>query len=305
MKKFKTFIYQQIIPPLLAMLVLTLIMAGTVNQVWGNLELQMRKTQTHVNQALFLNQCRWTLLQIKMDTTQGKTDDALLAWQNLKKIIDKEAIKSANNTELQTLKLFLKNPDNHTRISLFLEHPMFSSNQFDLEKDLIQFQEQTQFITQGITWSILALGLILMGLTAIDLNRLFNDLAKSRELNNTLQEEERRRIAQELHDGVIQELVDLKRAYNSEKVDILVENIRRVCHNLKPQILEDLGFVASLEFLKEDLKANGIATVSLNIDETQLGRIPKDYELTLYRVIQEVFNNIKRRSGEPAILERR
>jgi two-component system NarL family sensor kinase len=96
---------------------------------------------------------------------------------------------------------------------------------------------------------------------------------------------------------VIQELVDLKRAYSPAKVDILVANIRRICHNLKPQILEDLGFSAALESLAQEIRSQTGAMVTLSYDDDELSKLPKTIELPLFRVIQEVANNIKKHAN--------
>jgi signal transduction histidine kinase len=142
--------------------------------------------------------------------------------------------------------------------------------------------------------SMIVLGLVLTAITATDLDQLFQKLSRSRDLNIQLQEEERRRLAQELHDGVVQELIDLKRQYSPDKVEQVIDNLRRVCHNLKPQILEDLGLCAALRFLADDLRQAGIAQVHINLDEAGLAQLPKAYELPLFRVIQELCANLKR-----------
>src|SRR5690606_14504581 len=127
---------------------------------------------------------------------------------------------------------------------------------------------------------------------AWDLTRLVKALVQSRDLSTKIQEEERRRIAQDLHDGVIQEMSDLKRLYRPEKVDHIISSLRRVCHNLKPQVLDDLGLSAALDFLADDLRESGHTAVRMTVDVEGLARLPKDYELPLFRVIQELFANI-------------
>ena len=56
--------------------------------------------------------------------------------------------------------------------------------------------------------------------------------------------------------------------------------------------MEDLGLSAALEFLADDLRQADIA-VQLNLDEEGLALLPRDYELPLFRVVQELFSNIK------------
>jgi signal transduction histidine kinase len=88
-------------------------------------------------------------------------------------------------------------------------------------------------------------------------------------------------------------MIDLKRNYNTEKVDHIITSLRRVCHNLKPQVLDDLGLSAALEFLADDLRETGLTTVQMTVDTEGLAHLPKDYELPLFRVIQELLTNIK------------
>jgi signal transduction histidine kinase len=286
-------VYKQIIPPLLAMMVLTLVVVWTVYQVTGTWEQEFRKMNAQLTQTLILNNLRWKLVKIQ-EKVETEPEQAQADWDQLKSQVRTLSKLPERPKQTERLSVFLSRDENLQHIPLILNQDFLRLNLDETQRKLTALQEYTGFVTQGVTVSMLALGLILMALTALDLGKLFMDLAKSRDLNNTLQEEERRRIAQELHDGVIQELIDLKRAYEPKKVDAMVENIRRICHNLKPQVLEDIGFVAGLEFLADDLRQNGVSTVTVSYDETELRRLPKDYELTLFRVVQELMNNVKR-----------
>jgi signal transduction histidine kinase len=123
------------------------------------------------------------------------------------------------------------------------------------------------------------------------------------------QEEERLRLARELHDETIQELIALKqRVQLAQKavkdqgaVQLLgeleslaegtIENVRRLTRALRPIYLEDLGLVTALEMLAgETSQAN-----ALQVDFQRGGneqRLPREVELALYRIAQQALNNV-------------
>lgn len=125
------------------------------------------------------------------------------------------------------------------------------------------------------------------------------------------QEEERRRLARELHDDTIQSLIALKQRVqlanltsengsttrSLEEVESLaentIENLRRMTRALRPIYLEDLGLVAALEML-----ASGTAkTVGFPIEFHRHGtekRLAPVVELALYRMVQEALSNVAR-----------
>jgi signal transduction histidine kinase len=127
------------------------------------------------------------------------------------------------------------------------------------------------------------------------------------------QEEERMRLARELHDDTIQAVIALKqrvqlaeRSANDQnsrnalsELEILaeqtIENLRRLTHALRPIYLEDLGLVPALQMLaREAGQPRG-----LPIDFRQTGRerrMPREAEIALYRIAQEALNNVVRHS---------
>lgn len=125
------------------------------------------------------------------------------------------------------------------------------------------------------------------------------------------QEEERSRLARELHDDTIQAVIALKQrvqlAQKSVKdqngrqslkeledlAERTVENLRRLTRALRPIYLEDLGLVTALEMLARETSQSN----QLVVDFQQSGqerRLPREIELALYRIAQEGLNNIVR-----------
>lgn len=297
-----------ILAPLLVMVLLTMLVGATAYQQAQSWESNTSRTLNQVSRLIILNNIRWGLRK----TEQERFTNPVMAnntWKEiqheilmLKSLPDQESSQAGMQNDPLTLypilshqlEMILASPQsNSLLIKAFLENDVFS---FGLEQvnQLKQVQAGAQMVTFSVTASMIFLGLLLTGMTAYDLDKMFQQLGQSRDLNIRLQEEERRRIAQDLHDGVIQDLIGLKRQYNPAQVDQILDQLRRVCHNLKPQLLEDLGLSAALEFLADDLCQAGIANVQINVDEIDLSRLPNAYELPLFRVIQELCSNIKR-----------
>jgi len=123
------------------------------------------------------------------------------------------------------------------------------------------------------------------------------------------QEEERMRLARELHDDTIQAVIALKQRVQLAQKSIkdqngrqslkeletlaeqTIENLRRLTRALRPIYLEDLGLVTALDMLaRETSQAN-----HLEVDFQQSGqerRISREVELALYRIAQEALNNV-------------
>lgn len=125
-------------------------------------------------------------------------------------------------------------------------------------------------------------------------------------------EEERKHLAREIHDQVIQDLLSIN--YELEGLEIggevtpnlaadlsntrygireLVEGLRRICGNLRPLTIDSLGLGAALQSYTRDWSARTGIQVHLKLDEN-LGRLPEDTELSIFRILQEGLSNVKR-----------
>lgn len=120
------------------------------------------------------------------------------------------------------------------------------------------------------------------------------------------QEEERRRVSHELHDGVAQTATALARLLEGGKTDRpklaaiardLVAELRGVIRGLRPTVLDDLGLEAGLRALAEALEADGFA-VEVSI-ASEVAHWPSHVETALYRVAQEALNNVRKHAGAP------
>jgi two-component system sensor histidine kinase UhpB len=127
------------------------------------------------------------------------------------------------------------------------------------------------------------------------------------------QEDERLRIAQELHDQVGQELTAVllglsrisARAPQDLRGDLAtvgdavrhsLEDVRRIAVELRPEALDDLGLVGALAVLEERFSHQLGLEISERI-QPDLTSLPSETELVVYRVAQEALTNVARHSA--------
>jgi signal transduction histidine kinase len=125
-----------------------------------------------------------------------------------------------------------------------------------------------------------------------------------------VQDEEHRRFARELHDGVGQTLTAAKMmvtfsqsgnlgAPQAEELAALLDDAisqtRTISYLFHPPLLDEIGFPSAAKWLIEGYAQHTGVLVSANIPQPE-DRLPLSLELTLYRVLQEALNNIHRHS---------
>ncbi|SMC76386.1 tetratricopeptide repeat-containing sensor histidine kinase [Moheibacter sediminis] len=109
-------------------------------------------------------------------------------------------------------------------------------------------------------------------------------------------EDERKRIASDLHDSVSNELVNLRHAIDNnniqlkDKIDFILEEVRNVSRNISPILFDKIGLKSSVEQLTERIQNQHYFFISSEIDYK--GELGNDKELQLYRIIQEAITNI-------------
>jgi two-component system, NarL family, sensor kinase len=127
------------------------------------------------------------------------------------------------------------------------------------------------------------------------------------------QEEVRRRVSRELHDGINQLLVSVKyhleTALNrlpgdkesarqpielGEKVlSQAIQEVRRISHDLRPIMLDDLGLLAALTQLLDDYAERTGMEMDVDIQPPEKD-LPEEIATTLYRIVQEALTNIEK-----------
>ena len=143
-----------------------------------------------------------------------------------------------------------------------------------------------------------------------------NDLLQQQEISSlqgvlTGQEQERKRIAEDLHDklgailgmvklhfSAVEEKIDTLREDNlkqyqkaNELLDLASQEVRNVSHNLVSSVLLKFGLVKALEELKETISSAGKLNLSLFIGDIPES-LPEEMERQTYRIIQELLSNI-------------
>ena len=133
-----------------------------------------------------------------------------------------------------------------------------------------------------------------------------------------MQDDERRRIARELHDGLGQELTAAKMIVDgilfqegegassfkkhaaadaSALIDRAIQQVRSISHLLHPPLLDEVGLVSALRwFLEGFTKRSGIHTV-LEVQPQEFPRLASELETAIFRIVQEALNNVFRHSG--------
>lgn len=160
---------------------------------------------------------------------------------------------------------------------------------------------------------------------AIEHAALFRELArKERTLQLVVagtieaQEEERRRVATEIHDGVMQQLISIWYRMNAcessldrdpqaarseletakELIDQALDEARAAIYDLRPATLDDLGLVPALEVLARRALGDDLGVeVSAHLGDP----IPSHVETALYRLAQEAINNIRKHAGRCSV----
>ncbi len=131
-----------------------------------------------------------------------------------------------------------------------------------------------------------------------------------------IQEDERRRLSQEIHDEPVQDLINLMQRLDklaktpkpdqfiSELSDLrlraqmIMSNLRNLAHALRPPILDDIGFLNAVRSLLDDVPETVNITFSANLEVMHLS---EELELGIFRIFQEGIRNIIRHSQATGI----
>ncbi|MCX6056169.1 MAG: ATP-binding cassette domain-containing protein [Chloroflexi bacterium] len=181
-------------------------------------------------------------------------------------------------------------------------------HQMLLEKDLAAEGTLNRQLTRQLAEQVHTLDVVNQALIEAQ-KRLIDD----REL-------ERKHLARELHDQIIQDLLSLN--YEIEEIEThedispalsenlvavrkgireLVNNLRRICGNLRPATIDSLGIGSALQSFASEWSNRTDIKVIINLDKN-LSRLPEPIELSIYRIIQEGLNNVWRHSKATQVI---
>src|SRR5579863_4514753 len=129
------------------------------------------------------------------------------------------------------------------------------------------------------------------------------------------QDDERRRIARELHDGLGQYLVASKMSLDllsmtlshdsrarerladaAKQIETAISETRTISHLLHPPLLDEVGLESALVWYAEGFAKRSSIAVDVDIAPS-IGRLPTDVETALFRVVQECLTNVHRHSA--------
>ena len=169
----------------------------------------------------------------------------------------------------------------------------------------------------ALLWAVLERRRIVATSAAlVDANR---ELADARLNLANEAERERRRIARDLHDQTLADLRHLALLTDQIKangepsgkqsatlrgeIELISQEVRRICEDLSPSVLQNVGFAAALEFALthavQDAPADKRFEYEFHCDEAieERSQLPPSMQMQIYRIVQEAVNNIWRHAG--------
>ncbi|HSO26762.1 MAG TPA: ATP-binding cassette domain-containing protein [Anaerolineales bacterium] len=130
---------------------------------------------------------------------------------------------------------------------------------------------------------------------------------------------ERKYLAREIHDQVIQDLLSVNYDLESieaeqnistdiaqeisdarQEIRALIDGLRRICSDLRPPTIDSLGLGAAIQSYVNDWSARAGIAAHMDLDEN-LGRLPESTELSIFRIVQEGLNNVRRHAQASAV----
>jgi PAS domain S-box-containing protein len=117
-----------------------------------------------------------------------------------------------------------------------------------------------------------------------------------------IQDDERRRIARELHDDLGQQLSGLKMLLHNPKdkdealqtADKALASVRNLSYLLHPPLLDETGLRSALYWYAEGLTKRSGIQISLSVKPQMFPRLSKEIEMTIFRIVQEALTNVYR-----------
>ncbi len=189
----------------------------------------------------------------------------------------------------------------------------------EAEKALLQARDELEIRVRERTASLEALNQELLKEIKIR-SEIEEELKSSREelrhLSEHLhraREEERTRIAREVHDELGQFLTALKMDLTfhgqslsikngrpleqirdmGEQIDVAIKTVRQICTELRPPILEDFGLLAAVEwYIKEFQKRTGLRCIE--VLDSSVTSVKEELALVIFRILQEAMTNVWR-----------
>lgn len=221
-------------------------------------------------------------------------------------VLKENAVLTKNYQKAYVFSEKLKRAENRISSQKMITKTMELNKLYETKRKEAQITRQKETISNGRA-TIALLFSLLMGLLLVLFIVFSRQKQKKIETENarvqqyTKQlldktEEERRRIASDLHDSVSHELLNLKHSIGEgkpaagEKIDSIIKDIRSISRNLHPVMFEKVGLSASINQLVE--RAQSVNQLMVTSDLVYSGSLSVSDELQVYRIIQEALSNI-------------
>jgi two-component sensor histidine kinase/tetratricopeptide (TPR) repeat protein len=235
---------------------------------------------------------------------QGLDKKALEAYKE--KIAVQDSLEEIGNAQLLAELQFRYDDEKKERIRNVKENKLKLQIKQG-EVDLSKFRQKV-IILISIFLVIMFIGIILYFRLKQKSDNLF-----SFTIANKL-EEERGRIARDLHDGLGQSMVVLKNKFNNistedataaenlnDNFSEVIEEMRTISRSLIPPELRRLGLQKAVESMMEDIEKSVGMIVTTDIDELSTFQLENHQSIRLYRIIQELCNNTIKHAGASSI----
>lgn len=187
-----------------------------------------------------------------------------------------------------------------TYYQAFRQAQLLRHNQELLEQDLERQNTLRQELLEQLSVMV----------SALDDANLALQVAQRRLL--TQREEERKHLARELHDQIIQDLLTwnyqlealaesfppMHASIDAMRTNIrsMVEDLRRICGRLRPPTIDSFGLGAALQSYTSSWSERTGIEVDLQVDR-RIGRLTEEIELSLFRIVQETLSNITKHAN--------
>jgi two-component system, NarL family, sensor histidine kinase DegS len=189
---------------------------------------------------------------------------------------------------------------------------------------LVQPYEQQTITKDGIRKTCMVTsGVMMVDNNPVGFQHIARDVSEERRMQTNLryylnqitrtQEEERKRIARELHDDTAQALFAISRQMDNfirdnvglsqqqrtvlqdlrQRLGIALQGIRRFSQDLRPSIIDDLGLLPAIKWLVKQKSEDSGIDISLSIGGKEQRLLP-EVELILFRIVQEALNNVSK-----------
>jgi two-component system sensor histidine kinase DegS len=198
-------------------------------------------------------------------------------------------------------------------------------------EEFAQPYEQEFYVKGGFTKAVkMSTNAVFSGSTITGFEHVARDVTEEKQQQENVrayiqqitraQEEERKRVARDLHDDVSPDIIVLMRKLDALtsvprlKLSIVKENLkelrddavkalealRATAQGLRPRIIDDLGLVAALEWIAEELEKD--QKIQVNVETKNMDRaLTPETQIVLFRIAQEALNNIRKHAHASSV----